>query len=101
MLSEFTAWLWSLVVAAFGWLWDLLKDLAIEVLDLLLSAIAFLVGTVPLPDFLTSGLGTIFGGLGEPILYILSAAGFTQALAIYGAGWAFRLVRKFVTLFQW
>jgi len=101
MLQQITQWFKDLAIAAFTALWDLVTDAAISIADLALGALANLIAAVPLPDFLTGGLQALFGNVGTDIAYMLNQAGFGPAVALYGAGWAFRLVRKFVTLFQW
>lgn len=101
MLAQITTWLFSLVVKVFSALWDFLSDIAISILDGVLKAFAALIAAIPVPDFLSSGMQALFGGLGNDILYLLNAAGLTAALALLGAGYTFRLARKFLTLFQW
>lgn len=101
MLQQFTTWLAQLITAAFTALWDFVADAAISIVDLALTALATLVAGIPIPDFLSGGMQALFGGIGSDISYILNACGFQPAVALYGAGWAFRLARKFLTLFQW
>lgn len=101
MLQEFTAWLIELAKKFFLAVWDILTDQFIAVADLVLTALAAIIGAIPLPAFLTTGMQGLFSGLDPGVLYLLGASGLTPALAVYGAGWTFRLVRKFVTVFQW
>ena len=101
MLSEFTAWLLDLVKAAFTALWSFVVDAFIGLVELLVGAIVGLISLIPVPAFLSGGLQSLFGQLDPGIVYLLSASGLPAALAILGTGYAFRLVRKVVTLFQW
>lgn len=101
MLKEFTDWLLDLIGKAFTAVWDWFTDVLIELADLLLTAMASLIALIPVPDWLSAGMQALFQGLDGPILYILSSCGFGPAVALYGAGWGVRLVRKIVTLFQW
>jgi hypothetical protein len=100
-LSDLLGWLGELLKSAFAALWNFVLDAAIAILDAALQGLASLIAAIPVPSFIASGMTGLFGGLGADITYILSACGFTAALALYGSGWAFRLARKFLTLFQW
>lgn len=101
MLAEFTAWLFGLVKAAFAALWSFVVDAFIGLVELLVMAVVGLISLIPVPQFLADGLQSIYGQLDGAILYFLSATGLPLALGIIGTGYAFRLVRKVVTLFQW
>lgn len=101
MLKEFTDWLLGLVKKIFGALWDFVVDAAIAIFSGIVDAFASAVAAIPVPDWLANGLQSIYGQLDGALLYYLSQAGFPQALAILGAGYGFRMLRKIVTLFQW
>lgn len=101
MLAEFTAWLSSLVVGWFTALWDFVVDAAIGLFDLLLQAVGALLAAIPLPAFLTDGLGSLWNALPPGMVWLLSQAGVPAAFAMLGTGFAFRLLRKVFTLFQW
>jgi hypothetical protein len=101
MLGSITQWFADLFVAVFEAAWGLVTDLAIGIVDLLLTSVASAVGAIQLPEFMTTGLGSLFGSLDGSITYLLARSGLASAAAIIGAAWGFRLLRKFVTLFQW
>lgn len=101
MLKQFTDWLWSLVVSIFTAVWSFVQDAFINALDLLVSAFASLVAAIPVPSWLSGGLGGPWAGMDSGVIYVLTQCGVPAALAIIGAGYAFRLARKFFTLFQW
>ena len=101
MLEEFTDWLFGLVQDAFSALLDLLKDVFIAILELVLTAIGTALSAIPVPEFLTHGMQSILNGLGGDVTWLLGQSGLAAGLAIVGAGYGFRLVRKIVTLFQW
>lgn len=101
MLEEFTTWLLGLIKEAFSALWDFMSDVFVGLIDMLLTALVALFGTIPIPAFLSEGLGSVWSGMDGGAMYLLTALGVPQGLAIIGAGYAFRLVRKVVTLFQW
>lgn len=85
----------------FLYLLDLIKDLILWVFDAILTAIVTLINAIPLPDFITNGLQTLADSMPPLLSYFLANSGISQAVVIIGAGWAFRLLRKFVTLGQW
>lgn len=101
MLQAITQWFFDLVVKVFSALWNFLVDMAIALADLILSALVALLGAIPVPDFLSAGLNSLFSQLDPGILWLTSAVGVPQALAFYGAAYLFRIARKVVTLFQW
>lgn len=101
MIEELTTWLFDLVVKLLGALWAFIKDVFIEVFDLLISAFVALIAAIPVPGFMSGGLDSFWGGMDSGIIYLLSGAGVPQALALIGAGYAFRFARKVATLFQW
>lgn len=101
MLNEFTTWLATLVKSAFDSLWALLKDGFIFLVDGVLSALGNLIAAIPVPDWMAQGLQSLFSALDGGTMWIVSSAGLPQCLAIIGAGFVFRLLRKAATLFQW
>jgi hypothetical protein len=101
MLKQLTDWLWSLVVAVFGAVWDFVQDAFIAFLDAVVQAFVFLVGLIPIPSWLSSGLSAPWSGMDGGVIWIATQCGVPAALAIVGAGYLFRLTRKFFTLFQW
>lgn len=101
MLQQFTDWLWLVVVKVFTSLWDFVADAFLNILDLLVSAFAGLIASIPVPSWMSGGLGSVWGGLDGGILYIVTQCGIPAALAIVGAGYTFRFLRKAFTLFQW
>lgn len=94
-------WLSSAFTTLFTALASLIKDLFFWLLDGLLSAVVGLFELIPVPSFMSGGLSGLFSALPAPLLYLLSATGVFQALLIIGAGVAFNLTRKLLTLGQW
>lgn len=101
MLDRITQWFFDLFSEAFAALWDLITDVVIALLDLFLAAVVALLGLIPVPDVLAEGLGSLWAQLDGGIMYIVSALGVPEGLAMLGAAYLFRLGRKLVTLFQW
>lgn len=98
LYNDFITWmtgLWENFV-------EFLEYLPVQLLDLLLSAFAALIEAIPVPDFVqNNGLQTAINSLSPDIIYFLSMSGLDNAMFVLSAGFAFRLLRKFVTLFQW
>jgi hypothetical protein len=101
MLTQFTSWLWSLIVGIVQPMWDFVQDAFIAVVDGIVSAFVALVVAIPVPNWLAGGLSQTWNGLDGGVLFFVTQAGVPAALAIIGAGYVFRLIRKFATLFQW
>ena len=97
-LTDFKIWLLSL--------WtdfqEFISYLFIETTDLILSAFASIIEAIPVPSFIqNNGLQTAINAISPDILYFVSMSGLSNAMGILSAGLAFRMLRKFVTLFQW
>ena len=101
MLSELTEWLKALAVAVFQAAWDFLTDVFIGLFGLVVDGIMALVTAIPVPDWMSQGLGSIWSRLDPGVIWLLTACGVPAALGIIAAGFAFRLARKVLTLFQW
>lgn len=101
MLNDFTTWLLELVKKVFLAVWDFLSDLFVSILSTVLDAFVALIVSIPLPGWLTGGLAETFGAMDSGVIYIVTACGLPAALSIVGGGYAFRMLRKIFTLFQW
>ncbi|MRR17872.1 MAG: hypothetical protein EG826_15600 [Deltaproteobacteria bacterium] len=101
--GKVTQWYHDIWASIFGFLVDWIHDAAVWVFDGVVSALAGLIASVPVPSFMSSGvnIGTIFSGFPPFALYLISHMGLANCFAVVGAGVAFRLVRKIVTLGQW
>ncbi|WP_375575578.1 hypothetical protein [Paracidovorax oryzae] len=101
MLSEITEWLKALAIAVFTAAWDFVADAFISLFGLVVDGIIGLVTAIPVPDWMSQGLGVLWSRLDPGVIWLLSAVGVPAALGIIAAGFAFRLARKVLTLFQW
>jgi hypothetical protein len=95
--NDLIDWLQAILFAIF----DFATDLLILALDGFLSAVAFLIESIPVPQFMSDGAGSFLAGIDPAVLYFLSVSGFAPAMSVIGAGYLFRFSRKAVTLFQW
>lgn len=101
-LSALAQWLDKVFVAIFLALWSITEDLFIDSLDLFLQGFSAVLGTLPAPSFLGSfSLQSLFNSMGGDILFFFGVFNIGQGIGLLGAGFAFRMARKVVTLFQW
>lgn len=100
-IDNVLTWIAQSIGAVFAAITGWLKDFVIWVLDALLSGVALLLESIPVPSFLTSGLGGLFSALPPALIYLLVETGMVAGLAIIGAGVLFNLTRKLLTLGQW
>lgn len=78
-----------------------LTELPLKFLDLILDAVLALINAIPAPSFIEGkNIGSFFDGI-PYVPYFLDRSGFAECIAIVGAGVAFLLARKALTLFQW
>jgi hypothetical protein len=101
VLNDFTNWLLLLITKLFTSIWDFLSDLFVSILGSVLDAFTTLIASIPMPGWLTGGLGGVFGQLDPGVMWIVTQCGIPAALGIIGGGYAFRMARKIFTLFQW
>jgi hypothetical protein len=100
-MDDFAKWVLDLVKELFGPVWDFLTDFIIATLEALLAVVVALLNAIPGFDSLSGGMQQFYGSLPSGVAYCLDQMGFPAALALIGTGFAFRLGRKVVTLFQW
>jgi hypothetical protein len=80
---------------------EFVKDIFLVIFELFLDGFAYIIEQLVPPDFVTGGLQDVINGFSPTLLYLIGETGFGEALSILGAGFAFRILRKFATLFQW
>lgn len=81
---------------------ELAHDALYATLEALFSVVVQLANSIPVPDFLQQyNLDAILGEGGPWVAFVFGNLGFGSCLAVIAAGWAFRLLRKVVTLGQW
>lgn len=101
-LSSITTWLIALVKAIWSDFVDFLNEFWILVAETILTTIASTISVIPTPAFLDSySLSSLFSNLPSSLLYFLGHLHITEAFAVIGMGFTFRMVRKLITLFQW
>lgn len=101
MLNQFTTWLQNLFIRVFTAAWNFITDAFIWLVDQVLIGVTALFNAVPAPEFLAGGINGQLQQLSPGILWGVSQAGLPACLAIIGSGFAFRLLRKLLTLGQW
>jgi len=101
-LSKLTGWIANVVHTFFVAILQVLKDLVTYVLSTILDLIADAISSITPPAFLTNySMGNLLGQAGPIVGFFLVQLRVGEGLALVGAGYAFRLLRKFLTLFQW
>jgi len=100
--GDLTDWLlkiWKQIWQAFT---DFIKDIALFFLDIAMQVVMWVVNVIPVPDWLSQySIGQFLGGAGPTIGWVVSELKIGQGLSIIAAGYAFRLLRKLLTLGQW
>lgn len=74
-------------------------DILVSFIDAILSAIAFVIESLPLPDFILSYSLSDF--IPADVSYFLALSGFGSCLYLIGSAYAFRILRRVVTLGIW
>lgn len=78
---------------------DFFRELPVLVLDGVLGAIASVIESIPMPDFMSTY--QISNYIPADIGWLLVQSGFPQALAIVGSGYAFYFLRRVLTIGIW
>lgn len=100
-MTDFAKWLFDLIKAIFKTAWDFIIDLLVEGVDLILQAVAGIIAAIPVPSFISSGLGPLLGSIPSDVWFFAGHFRLTECFAVLGLGATFRLTRKVATLFQW
>lgn len=101
-LSKLTGWVANVVHTVFAAVVQVLKDLVTYVLGVVLGLIVTAISAIGTPSFLQNySLNTVLGQAGPIVGFFLTQFQVSTGLGMIGAGYGFRLVRKFLTLFQW
>lgn len=101
-LSRITGWLSYALNSLFSAIAQFFKDLVTYSLAVVLGVFALAVTSIPVPDWIAgNSLGSMLGQTGAVVGFFMVQLQIPAALGLIGAGYAFRLIRKFATLFQW
>lgn len=74
-------------------------DIFIAILDAVLGGISTVVESIPMPEAIMDY--NLSDYLHTDILYFLSMSGFDNCLAMFGAAYMFRILRRILTLGIW
>lgn len=100
--NKITGWFIDLVIDLFGAIWDFFGDLFIDLADVVLTAVADAISSIPAPDFLSSNnLGSLINMMDADILFFVGILQIPTGLGLLASGFAVRMLRKIFTLFQW
>lgn len=91
----------NLLVACFQAVLDIFYDIFVKIFGELLGIISYVISLIPFPQALEGGLNSFLSGVSGDIMYFVGVVGFASSISIIGGAYAFRIVRKFLTLFQW
>lgn len=95
-------WLAELIKTVWQAFIDFLGDIWIDIADTVLSALASVIMSIPVPSFLSGySIGQIISLMPSEILYFLGMLHMGEGFALISAAVTFRMVRKVITLFQW
>lgn len=95
--QAFIDWVYELIIFLLnGLMW-----LALQTFERLLEGFRFIFAMIEPPQFIQGGISTLTSAIPPDVGYLLGATGFSDALALIGLGYTFRLTRKVLTLFQW
>lgn len=101
-LSKITWWLSYAIQVFFRALVGFLKDLVTYVISTALSLVVSAISAIGVPSWLSQySLGNLLGQTGAVVGFFMGQLQIPLGLGLIGGGYVFRLVRKFVTVFQW
>lgn len=101
-LEKLTNWIKDTVLAVWEAFKDFIGDVLVNIIDMLLTTAAIAIEAIQVPDFvLAYSLGGLLGQGGDWIAWLIMTFKVGTGLTLIGAGWAFRLLRKLLTLGQW
>lgn len=101
-LSRLTGWIAYAFNVLFTAIAQFFKDLVTYALAVVLGVVEMAIAAIPIPDWImNNSLGSLLGQTGSIVGFFMTQLQIPASLVLIGAGYAFRLLRKFLTLFQW
>lgn len=97
MIESVILWVVGLFKAVFQWF----EDILLTTVEKILEGIRFVIAQIPMPDILQYSLQDLFNIIPGDVIYLLNMSGISEAMMFVSLGFAFRMVRKVATLFQW
>lgn len=101
-LRDLTEWLLRIVREVWGELMEFFEDAILTVIEAWLAMVIMQWSHIPVPDFLDGyTLCNLLSSAGPTVGWAMTTFRVGEALGLIAAGYVFRLIRKFATLFQW
>lgn len=101
-LDRLTGWLRDAIAAAFAALADMLGDLVVFLVEGFLDLIATAIEALPAPDFLANySICSLLNNAGSDVAWAVSTFKIGEGLTVLAGAFAFRMLRKLLTAFQW
>ena len=101
-LTDLTTWIAQQLKALWDAFVEFCGDLLIKAGETVCDFFATAVEAIPVPDFLTQySLDGMLGQAGPVIAWLVGTFRIGECFAILAAGFAFRMLRKLLTLGQW
>lgn len=101
-LDDITDWLAQLVRDVWDAFVTLLKDFLVWIVETVLNVVAWIIELIPVPDFLSGvSIASMLGSAGPSVAWAVSTFRIGECIALIAAAYAFRLLRKLLTLGQW
>ncbi|PJL12859.1 hypothetical protein B9Y72_08725 [Stenotrophomonas maltophilia] len=101
-VTAITTWAKEQITSLWADFSDFMTDLQIDFVELVLSFVKAIVYLIPAPDFLSQlSFCAMLNSAGPWTAFIAAQLRVGEAIAVLTAALVFRLVRVFLTLFQW
>lgn len=101
-LSKLTYWIAYAIHVVFAAFVGVLKDLVTFIVGCVLALASTAINAIGTPSWISQySLGNTLGQTGGVVLFFMGSLQIPLALSLVGLGYVFRLIRKFLTLFQW
>lgn len=101
-VSKITQWSSGAMTSAGHSIVSLIKDAVVWVISRILDLFALIVSAIPVPDFMSQySLGNLLSLAGPDVGWFMVILRIPECFVVIGSGYAFRLLRKLLTLFQW
>jgi len=101
-LTDLTKWLWNALKEFFSALVDFFNDLFVLVLDQICDALLYVLGMIPLPEFMeNNSIGSMLARAGSTILWFAELFQIGPSMVMIGVAIIFYLVRRVLTVGIW